>query len=337
MSPNPLSYFKILMEYFILKYRDAILIMIKGMKKLVGIVGPTGIGKTELAIKIARQFNGEIVGCDSRQVYRFMDIGTAKPSIEDQKSVPYHLIDIVSPDETLSLAQYQKLAYDCIEKIQSEGKLPLLTGGTGQYFWAVVEGWEIPRVSPNFELRKRLENLAQVGKAGDLYQELKMVDPESAKRIDPRNVRRVIRALEVYYTQGKLFSEMKRKESPPYDLLIIGLTMNREELYRKVDLRIEWMLDNGLIEEVKQLIRMGYSVALPSMSGIGYRQITRYLNGEISREEAVQRMKFETHRFIRQQYTWFRTEDKRINWYNLTEKNRDAEIMKLVAGFLHNT
>ena len=282
------------------------------MNKLLVIVGPTGVGKTRLAVQLAQKQNGEIVNADSRQVYRYMDIGTAKPTKEEQELVPHHLIDIVNPDEDFSLATYQKLAYPAIKDIQQRGKLPLLVGGTGQYVWAIVEGWVIPKVAPDIEYRRSLEKKAEAGSGNELYRELEKIDLAAAGKIDPRNVRRVIRALEV--SRQKPFSEAGKKVPPPFEIEILGLTMERKALYRRVDERVDNMIKNGFADEVKRLIEMGYSLDLPSMSSIGYRELGQYLSGKMTLEEAVYKIKTGTHRFIRHQYAWFRLEDERIKW-----------------------
>ena len=305
------------------------------MNHLVAIVGPTGIGKSALALHLARKFHGEIVGADSRQVYRHMDIGTAKPGPEERDLVPHHLIDIVNPDEEFSLARYQSLAYEYIEDIQRRDKLPLLVGGSGMYVWAVLEGWEVPRVAPDREFRQAMESKAALNGAQELYRELLETDPAAAQRIDPRNVRRVIRALEVQKQTGRPFSRSQVKKAPSFRTLIIGLTADREELYRCIDERVDRMVARGLVEEVENLLRMGYDVSLPAMSGIGYRQIGLYLKGEMTLPAAVQQIKFETHRFVRHQYAWFRSSDKRIHWFDVTRQPGPA-IESLVAGFLED-
>ena len=296
------------------------------MNKLVAIVGPTGVGKTRLAIQLARKFNGEIINADSRQIYRFMDIGTAKPTKEEQTLVPHHLIDTINPDEDFSLATYQQLAYKAINDIQGRGKLPFLVGGTGQYIWAVLEGWLVPKVPPDIEFRRTLEQKAE-SNASELYQELLTIDPVAAEKIDPRNVRRVIRALEV--SRQKPFSQSIGKVPPPFEPSIIGLTMERKELYRRVDTRVDEMIRQGFIDEVKKLIEMGYGLTLPSMSSIGYREIEQYLQGKMTLEEAVYKMKTGTHRFIRHQYAWFRLKDERIRWFE-TGKMSEVEIEEVI-------
>ena len=245
------------------------------LSALVVIVGPTAVGKTARAIDLAQRFEGEIVSADSRQIYRGMDIGTAKPTREEQSLARHHLIDIVAPDESYTLAQFQADAYAAIDDILARGKLPLLVGGTGLYVRAVVEGLRIPHVAPNEELRAQLA--AQDSFA--LYDRLRELDPDAAARIDPRNVRRTIRALEVCLTTGKRFSELGHASPPPYRITQIGLTTKRPELYARIDARVDRMMEQGLTAEVKALVRQGYSWNLPSMSGLGYREIGAYLRG----------------------------------------------------------
>jgi len=303
------------------------------MNFLVAIVGPTGIGKSRLALHLARKFGGEIISADSRQVYRHMDIGTAKPDPQEQAQVRHHLIDIVNPDEDFSLAQYQKLAFSAIRDIQRRAKLPILVGGSGLYVRAVLEGWQLPKAKPDPELRRQLEKRAADGDGESLYQELIKIDPAAARKIDPRNVRRVIRALEVHYQTSQTFSRLQGKKALPYRTLIIGLTAERKELYRRIDRRVDEMVKRGLVTEVEKLVNMGYDFNLPAMSSIGYKQIAVFLKGEISLEMAVQQIKYETHRFVRHQYAWFRLSDERIHWFDMAQI-QEAEIETLVSGFL---
>jgi len=303
------------------------------MNRLVVIVGPTAIGKTQLSLRLAQIFGGEVVSADSRQLYRFMDIGTAKPSTEELALVPHHLINVVNPDEDFSLAQYQELAYQAIADIQQRQKVPLLVGGTGMYVWSVLEGWGIPPVPPDKQLRNSLEEKAAGGGGEELYQELATVDPMAVQKIDPRNVRRVIRALEVYKGTGVPFSQLQRKEEPPFDMFIIGLTVGREELYRRIDVRVDEMIGQGLIEEVQKLMDMGYHFDLPAMSAIGYKEISMFLRGGIKADTAIQQMKFETHRFARHQYNWFRLKDNRIKWLNI-QRRADWGIIESLGKFI---
>ena len=303
------------------------------MNRLLAIVGPTGVGKSNLALRLAQTFDGEIVSADSRQIYRYMDIGTAKPSPEERALISHHLIDIASPDEDFSLAQYQRLAYRAIEDIQRRNKLALVVGGSGQYVWSVLEGWGIPQVAPDPEFRHSLEEKAASGGEDELYEELTSVDPVAAQRIDPRNVRRTIRALEVYSETETPFSRLQRKEAPPFNTLIIGLTADREELYRRIDLRVDEMIERGLVDEVKRLVNRGFNFNLTAMSGIGYKQIGMFLRGELILAGAIQQIKFETHRLVRQQYTWFRLQDDRIKWFDI-QRTVDSQIMAPLSRFM---
>jgi len=304
------------------------------MKKLVAIVGPTATGKTALSIRLARRFQGEVVNADSRQVYRYMDIGTAKPTPEERAQVPHHLLDIVGPDEPFSLGQWLALARAALEDIWARGALPVLVGGTGQYVWALLEGWTVPKVPPQPELRRELAARAAREGPQALHQELEARDPEAARFIDPRNVRRVIRALEVICATGRPFSVLRRKEGPDFRHLCIGLWLPREDLYRRVDQRVEEMMARGLVEEVRRLLAMGYSCDLPAMTGLGYRQICAYLRGEISLEEAVARIKWETHRLVRHQENWFRRTDPRIAWLRADDSALEEKASGMVEEFL---
>jgi len=283
-------------------------------RRLVSIVGPTAVGKSALALYLARRFDGEIVNADSRQVYRYMDIGTAKPSQEERRQVPHHLLDILDPDQEFSLQLFLKLAREAIDDIHSRNKLPLLVGGTGQYVWGLLEGWSPPGAAPDPELRTRLQSMG----ADSLFRELERVDPASAAGIGPHNVRRLVRALEVYHQTGVPFSRAKRKDSPEYDSLMLGLTVPRLELYERIDNRIDIMMDSEWIEEVKALLERGYTQDLPSMSSVGYAELAAHLRGQILLQEAVQKAKHRTHRFARHQYAWFRLRDPRIRWLDST-------------------
>ena len=302
-------------------------------KRLVVIVGPTGIGKSRAGLALASEYSGEIVSADSRQVYRYMDIGTAKPGLEEQSLVPHHVIDIINPDEDFSLARYQELAVTAINDIHHRGRLPFLVGGSGLYVRAIVEGWQIPRVPPDVDLRRSLEKQAAENGGDSLYRELTRIDPATASKIDPRNVRRVIRALEVSRGTSTPMSELRSKQVPPFDALIIGLTGDRNEVYRRTDARVDSMIERGLVDEVRKLKDMGYGSAQPVVSGIGYRQISLYLNGELSLAEAVRQIKTETHRLVRHQNSWFRLKDERIRWFDIGEEP-EPEIRAMVKSFL---
>lgn len=301
---------------------------------LIVIVGPTAVGKTRLSLRMAQEMDGEIVSADSRQVYRGMDIGTAKPTPEQRALVPHHLIDVVAPEEAFTLAQYQELAYDAIGDVSARGKLPFLVGGTGQYVRAVMEGWGIPRVPPNEALRVELYRQAEIEGEAVLHARLREVDPVAAGRIDSRNLRRVVRALEVYLETGQPISELQRKKPPPYRILQIGLTIERQELYRRIDERVDRMIEEGLVEEVRGLVERGYSYDLPSMSGLGYQQIGMYLRGEVGLAEAIQLIKRHTRRFVRHQYNWFRLDDDvptklAFRWFDVLSDSYEEIRMSL--------
>jgi tRNA dimethylallyltransferase len=303
------------------------------MAKLIAIIGPTGIGKTKLAIQLALRFGGEVINADSRQIYRYMDIGTAKPNKEELAAVPHHLIDIIDPNQEFSLAEYQKLTHDAVKDIQARGRVPFLVGGSGLYVWAVLEGWIVPGVAPDVAYRRELEKKAGMGQGADLYQELQQIDPAAAEKIDPHNIRRVIRALEVNKLADSTFSQLQKKQAPPFQSLIIGLTADRKELYRRADERADNMLKHGFIEEVEVLLKKGYTLSLSSMSSIGYREIAMYLQGGMTLEEAVYKIKTGTHRFIRHQYAWFRLKDERIKWFdvdNMDINDIAGSVMQLV-------
>ncbi len=301
------------------------------MNRLVAIVGPTGTGKSALALRLVQNFDGEIVGAVSRQIYRYLDIGTAKPAAEEMSLAPYHLIDIVNPDEDFSLAQYQDLACRTIADIQQRGKLTLLVGGSGLYIWSVLEGWGIPRVPPDPEFRHSLEQEVAVDGGARLYRELTAVDPAAAQRIDHRNVRRVIRALEVH--RGRETSQPQNNPAPLFDALIIGLTAARAELYRRIDSRVDEMIERGLVAEVTGLVNKGYAFNLPAMSGIGYQEIGMFLEGQLSLATATQQIKYETHRFVRHQYAWFKLKDARIQWFDV-QGDVEPEITAAVADYI---
>lgn len=303
---------------------------------VVLIAGPTAVGKTELAIQLAERMNGEIVSVDSRLFYRGMDIGTAKPSKEEMARVPHHLVDIVDPDETLSLAVFQKMARDAIADIHERGRLPFLVGGTGQYIRAVTQGWNPPEVQPIERLRKVLEQLKEKRGKEWLHAKLQILDPEAAGAIDLRNARRTIRALEVIFTTGRKFSEQRAQSDSPYHLITIGLTRPREELYRRVDERIEEMFAKGLLEEVKGLVERGCSPSLPSMSAIGYGECVSVIRGSMTLDQAKVEMKRKTRIFVRRQANWFKETDPQIQWFHPERADSPAEIEKFIRNSMEN-
>jgi len=287
------------------------------LQPVVVILGPTAVGKTEIAIQLAERQNGEIVSADSRLFYRGMDIGTAKPTLEERKRAPHHLIDITEPDDILSLVRFQEMALQTIDEIHAHGRLPFLVGGTGQYIRAVTEGWQAPPVKPDPLLRAVLEAWAgQVGKDG-LHARLAVLDPIAAGNIDYRNLRRTVRALEVILSTGERFSTQRRRQSAPYRTLLLGLNRPRPELYARIDARIETMLEAGLVLEVEGLLTRGFSSELPTLSAIGYREIIQHINGEITLDEAIIEIKRATRTLVRRQANWFKSDDPQIHWFQV--------------------
>src|ERR1700690_2659486 len=315
---------------------------------LILVVGPTAVGKTEIAIQLAARMDGEIISADSRLFYRGMDIGTAKPSLEELARIHHHLIDVADPDEILSVSVFQKMAHAAIADIQARDKLPILVGGTGQYVRAVTEAWTPPEVKPNSRLRDELEKIAfSHSLAGEvnintdaedikvmegkkwLYERLKSLDPEAAENIDVRNLRRTIRALEVILTTGRKFSEQRGQGVALYELITIGLIRPRLELYARIDERIEAMFNAGLLDEVKTLLTEGYSRELPTISAIGYRESIKVIEGEWSLDEAKVAMRRATRAFVRRQANWFKESDPNIKWFTAkmgVEKEIEAYI-----------
>ena len=281
---------------------------------LLAIVGPTGVGKTALSLALAAKLDGEIVSADSRQVYRYMDIGTAKPTLKQRSAVPHHLVDVVDPDQEYSLALFLNQARDAIGDIHARSRLPILVGGAGQYVWALLEGWHVPEVPPDPVLRGRLEERARREGVGSLYDELRKVNPSLADRTDGLNPRRVVRALEVSYAGDS--EQVGAKTPPPYRVMTLGLAADRASLHRRIDLRVDAMLDAGWAGEVQALLDRGYDADLPSMSSLGYRELIQHLTGDVSLEEAVARIKSRTHGFARGQMGWFRPADSRIRWFD---------------------
>ncbi len=282
---------------------------------LLTLVGPTAVGKTAAAIHLAQQMDAEIISADSRYFYRGMNIGTAKPDETERAGIPHHLIDVTDPDQPWSLSIFKQEATRIIAEIHARGKLPIVVGGTGQYIYALLQDWQIPNQEPDVRLRDVLEAWGKQIGAEALYQKLGRLDPEAAEVIEWKNMRRTIRALEVILSTGRKFSEQRRQQDSPYSVLTIGLLRPRDELYARIDQRIQWMLANGLVEEVQHLLDLGYSRKLPAMSAIGYREVSAALEGEISMDEAVVLIKRQTRVFVRRQSNWFKENDPNIHWF----------------------
>jgi tRNA dimethylallyltransferase len=281
---------------------------------VVILLGPTGVGKTRVALEAAEALGGEIVSADSRLLYRGMDIGTAKPSADEQRRVPHHLIDVADPRETWSLALFAAAAQDALAGIHGRGRLPLVVGGTGQYVRALVEGWQPPPAPSAPDTRRRLEAEAAAQGAEAMHARLASLDPVRAGQIDARNVRRVIRALEIIEITQRPASAQRDRRPPPYRILRLGLWLPREDLYRRIDERLDGMLGAGLVEEVRGLLQAGVSPDAPSLSAIGYRQIVAYLDGRSTLTEAVTHIRRDTRQLVRRQANWFKRDDPAIIW-----------------------
>lgn len=307
------------------------------MQKLLVIVGPTAVGKTEIAIKVAQRLDGEIISADSMQIYRGMNIGTAKPTLEEQAGILHHMIDIVDPGEPFSVADYQKMAREKIKEVADRGRLPILAGGTGLYVRAVIDPYNFIPANTDWELRSRLRQQAREVGLEALYNRLSEVDPVAAERIHPNDERRIIRALEVYQTTGQPLSfweQQPDEQRPMYDLIMIGLHRPRPELYDRINRRVDLMLEHGLLEEAQNLLAQGLDEKFIANQAIGYKEFFAYLRGEESLAEATEKLKQGTRRYAKRQLTWFRA-DRRIHWVQVGE-NRTAvelvnEILKIVA------
>jgi tRNA dimethylallyltransferase len=284
------------------------------LRRLVAIVGPTASGKSRIALELAERLGGEVVNADSRQIYRGMDIGTAKPSPEERRRVRHHLFDIVEPSESYSLALYRRQARAAFEDCWSRGTFPWLVGGTGQYVWGLLEDWQVPEVAPDQDLRARLDAVAKAEGAESLHLRLAAVDPIAAERIDPRNVRRVIRAIEVFEHTGVPISTWQTKGQPDFEFLLFGIDVPRDELDRRIDRRVEAMFAAGFVDEVRGLLDGGVAPDAPAMSSIGYAQVVRYLYCDITQAEALELTQRATRRLARRQGQWFRRDDRRITW-----------------------
>ena len=307
-------------------------------QKLLVIIGPTAVGKTKLSIELAKRYNGEIISGDSMQIYRGMDIGTAKIKIEEMEGIPHHLIDIKEPDESFSVAEFQQLVRAKIAEISSKGKLPIIVGGTGLYIQSVIYDYQFSEAPADAKFRLQLEGRAKEIGNEALHEELTKVDPDSARQIHPNNVRRVIRALEIYHCTGKIMSDAQNNQQPDllYETALIGLTMEREKLYERINTRVELMVSAGLLEEVSQLHKQGIRDC-QSIQAIGYKEIYDYLDGKVSFSEAVENLKQNSRRYAKRQLTWFRNKMD-VEWFDLTNvldlSKKITEISHYVEGKL---
>ncbi|MDN3014660.1 tRNA (adenosine(37)-N6)-dimethylallyltransferase MiaA [Paenibacillus sp. BSR1-1] len=307
-------------------------------QKLLVIIGPTAVGKTKLSIEMAKQFNGEIISGDSMQIYRGMNIGTAKITQEEMEGIPHHLIDIKEPNENFSVAEFQSLVRAKIEEIAKMGKLPIIAGGTGLYIQSVIYDYQFSDVSGDEQFRQQLEQRSKEIGNEALYKELCEVDPESAAQIHPNNVRRVIRALEIYHLTGKTMQEFQRTQEPDlmYDTALVGLTMERDMLYERINARVDLMMEQGLFDEVKSLYHQDLRDC-QSIQAIGYKEIYDYLDGKVSLDDAVETLKQNSRRYAKRQLTWFRNKMD-VKWFDMTDVNdftkKITEISHYVEGKL---
>ena len=299
------------------------------------VAGPTAVGKTALAVELAKRFGGEVVNADSRQVYRGMTIGTAKPTAEEMAVGPHHLIDILDPPENFGLGQFLERANDALRDIRGRGLVPIVCGGTGQYVWALAEGQQLAAVPPDPEFRAALEAEAELAGAEVLHERLAAVDPARAAVLDPRNVRRVIRALEIHHVTGRLPSELQPVSAQAENFLVLGLTMPRDALYRRIDERVDRMMADGFLREVEDLRAAGFPMNVGPLNSPGYRELGQYLDGEMSLEEAVERTKTQTHRLARRQYAWFKLSDPRIRWLDADDPGLGERAADAVSEYLN--
>ncbi len=293
--------------------------------RLLAIVGPTAVGKTELSMRIAACSNVEVIGADSRQVYRHMDIGTAKPTPTQLSAVPHHMVDIIAPNDEFSLGKFLYLSKEIILNTNTAGKRPLLVGGAGQYVMGLLDNWNVPVVPPNQELRAELESQLESDGIESLLTRLRNLDVRALERVDSANPRRVMRAIEVAAAGGSA-QDSRSKLDPWFEFAVIGLGMERGALYERADNRVDRMMEDGFIQEVEDLLAMGYGAGLTSMSGIGYHELADHLLNGADLAEAVQRIKYRTHRYIRQQSNWFRRDDPRIRWFEPAQLDSAVEF-----------
>jgi tRNA dimethylallyltransferase len=304
----------------------------KSGRRLIVVAGPTGVGKTMLGVELAKRFGGEVINADSRYLYRGFNIGTAKPSADEQQGMPHHLIDILDPVDDFSLARYQELTNAAIEDVLQRGRLPLLVGGTPLYVNAVIEGWKIPKVPPQPEIRQRLEREADVEGVEAFSARLAEIDPVAAERSGV-NLRRIIRALEIFEVTGERMSDLEGKGPRPYQTLELGLSLSRPLLHDRLDRRVDDQVRLGLVEEVANLLEAGVPRDAPAMSSIGYRQLLPYLDGEQTLDETIAQLKHDTHRYVRHQETWLRR-NQRLQTIDVSQPDWVEHAVELAAAFV---
>lgn len=306
------------------------------MRNIIVVAGPTAVGKTKYAIEVAKAFNGEVVSCDSMQLYKYMDIGSAKPTPEERAQVKHYLVDEIDPREAFSVAEYQKLAKAAIEEIFAKGKIPVIAGGTGLYLNALLYEMDFSDAPQESELRKQLEQEAETYGAQYVHDKLKALDAEAAERIHPNNVKKVIRAIEGASSGNKIGDFKKCTEKcKDYETILIGLTRNRQELYDRINLRVDILIEQGLFDEVKGLLDMGLAEDDISMKGIGYKEVIAYFDGKLSKEEAIDLIKKNTRHLAKRQLTWFRRYED-LTWFDISDYGNDDEAVEAIIKWLQN-
>lgn len=303
------------------------------MLKLAAIVGPTAVGKTALSLAVAQELNAEIISCDSMQVYIGMDIGTAKASPNERKQIAHHMLDLIMPDQTFTVADYQKMVKQRIEELNQQGKLPLLVGGTGLYYQAVVDDYPFFPIESQDIVRQKWENICIDKGLAYIYEQLSRVDEKYAQKVGPNDQKRIIRAMEVWDLTGEPFSKLQIKNQNAYQLNVVGLVIERAQLYARIETRVEQMFRDGLVDEVIGLRQKGYDLSLNAMNALGYKQVNYYLDGMLSWEDMLAEIKRETRRFAKRQLTWFK-KDKRITWLNIEESAEPHNLVKKIKSLL---
>lgn len=299
------------------------------------LIGPTAIGKTSLSIELAKRMDGEIISADSMQIYKYMDIGSAKVSKEEMQGIQHHLIDIILPDEEFTVSDYKDRAITLIKDINGRHKLPMVVGGTGLYINSLVYKLNFTEVPPHNETRTKLELLGEKHGNEYLHEMLEKIDIESAERISVNDRKRIIRAIEIFEITGKTMTEFNKDFRQPiedYNLVMVGLNMDREKLYNRINYRVDIMVEEGLIEEVKKLLEMGYDRKLVSMQGIGYKEIIMYLEGNISLDESIEKIKQGSRNYAKRQLTWFRR-DNRIKWIDVDKFNNLQDLSQYIIDY----
>lgn len=302
------------------------------MNKVVVIVGPTASGKTGIGIELAKRMDGEIVSADSMQVYKKMNIGTAKPDREEKQGIVHHLMDVIEPDQEFNVVRFKEMAEECIKDIIKRGKMPIVVGGTGLYINSLVDNIEFAQTTSNDQYRRAMEKIALKEGSEVLHDKLKIIDEEAAKKIHPNDMKRIIRALEVFKSTGKTISQHQnesRSNPPVYNFIMLGLNMDREKLYERINLRVELMFEKGLIREVRQLIDDGIKHEMTAMQGLGYKEVAWYLEGKVTETEMIDIIKRESRRYAKRQLTWFRR-DKRIIWFDSSEEKEEL-VKKIIT------